>query len=88
MKMVGYSDGDKEIRTIESDTYAFALDLNTKSGDKKIILLVQGSYANKTNITSQSDVDVAVILESTFMPEYRANVTGLSLIHISEPTRP
>ena len=35
--MVGYSDGDKEIRTIESDTYAFALDLNTKSGDKKII---------------------------------------------------
>ena len=76
MKMVGYSDGDKEIRTIESDTYAFALDLNTKSGDKKIILLVQGSYANKTNITSQSDVDVAVILESTFMPEYRANVTG------------
>ena len=76
MKLVGYTDNGKEIRTFEADTYSFALDLSAKSGAKKIVLLVQGSYANKTNIPSQSDVDVAVILESTFMPEYRTGVSG------------
>ena len=38
-------------------------------------LLVQGSYANNTNVRAQSDVDLAVILESTFIPEYRPGVT-------------
>ena len=76
MKLVGYTDNGKEIRTFEADTYSFALDLSAKSGAKKIVLLVRGSYANKTNIPSQSDVDVAVILESTFIPEYRAGVSG------------
>lgn len=76
MKLVGYTDNGKEIRTFEADTYSFALDLSANYGSKKIVLLVQGSYANKTNIPSQSDVDVAVILESTFIPEYRATVSG------------
>ena len=76
MKLVGYSDNGKEIRTFETDTYAFALDLTANYGAKKIVVLVQGSYANKTNIPSQSDVDVAVILESTFIPLYRSGVTG------------
>ena len=76
MKLVGYTDNGKEIRTFETDTYSFALDLSANYGLKKIVLLVQGSYANKTNIPSQSDVDVAVILESTFIPKYRATVSG------------
>lgn len=76
MQLVGYSDGGKEIRRFETDTYAFALDLSANYGAKKIVLLVQGSYANKTNIPSKSDVDVAVILESTFIPEYRVGVSG------------
>ena len=42
---------------------------------KKITLLVQGSYANRTNISTESDVDVAVILESTFIPKFRNGVT-------------
>lgn len=76
MKLVGYTDNGKEIRSFETDTYSFALDLSANYGTKKIVLLVQGSYANKTNIPSQSDVDVAVILESTFIPKYRATVSG------------
>ncbi len=76
LKLVGYSDNGKEIRTFETDTYSYALDLSADYGSKKIVLLVQGSYANKTNIPSQSDVDVAVILESTFIPEYRTTVSG------------
>lgn len=76
MKYIGYTDGGKEIRSFETDTYAFALDMSANYGAKKIVLLVQGSYANKTNIASQSDVDVAVILESTFIPIYRSGASG------------
>ena len=50
LKLVGYSDNGKEIRTFETDTYSYALDLSADYGSKKIVLLVQGSYANKTNI--------------------------------------
>lgn len=78
MILVGYSDNGKEIRRFETDTYAFALDLSANYGAKKIVVLVQGSFANKTNIPSQSDVDVAVILESTFIPQYRTGVTDAS----------
>lgn len=73
LKIVGYSDNGKEIRAIEKDAYAFALDMS-QSG-RNITLLTQGSYANKTNIPKQSDVDVAVILESTFTSTYRSGIT-------------
>lgn len=73
LKYIGYTDDDKEIRTLTEGTFAFALDM--RSGSKNIVLLTQGSYANKTNIPKQSDVDVAVILESTFTTKYRAGVT-------------
>ena len=74
MKLIGYSDEGKEIRMYEADTYAYALDLKS-SGNEKITLLVQGSYANNTNVRTLSDVDVAVILESTFITEYRPGIT-------------
>lgn len=48
-------------------SYTFNVDL---ANSRKARLLVQGSYANKTNIPSESDVDIAVILESTFWGEY------------------
>lgn len=75
MKLVGYTDNDKEIYHLETETYAYALDLYGDAG-KEIVLLVQGSYANNTNVRTYSDIDVAVILESTFSPNYRPNVTG------------
>lgn len=45
------------------------------SSGRNIVLLVQGSYANKTNISNESDVDLAVILESTFITEYRPGIS-------------
>ncbi|AET58200.1 hypothetical protein HPL003_07185 [Paenibacillus terrae HPL-003] len=75
MKLIGYSDNNKEIYKYEGETPAYALELNAASNGRKLFLLVQGSYANNTNVRTQSDVDVAVILESTFIPEYRANVS-------------
>lgn len=75
MKLVGYTDDNKEIRKYEADTFSYLLEMRS-SDSKNLTLLVQGSYANNTNIRAQSDVDVAVILESTFIPEYRAGVSG------------
>ena len=73
LKYTGYTDDNKEIRTLTEGTFAFTLDM--RSGGKNIVLLTQGSYANKTNIPKQSDVDVAVILESTFTTKYREGIT-------------
>ncbi len=77
MKNLNYTDDGDDIRSYISETYSYALDLRQKYTNKKITLLVQGSYANKTNIPTESDVDVAVILESTFVPQYREGVSGL-----------
>lgn len=75
MKLIGYSDDNREIKKYEADTYSFMLELRDNSG-KNITLLVQGSYANNTNVRTESDVDVAVILESTFIPTYREGVSS------------
>lgn len=75
MKLLNYTDDGNEIRSYISESFSYVLDLRQRFTDKRITLLVQGSYANKTNIPSESDVDVAVILESTFITNYRVGVT-------------
>ena len=73
-----YTDAGDGIRLLEDDTYSFSASMRNKYSDKQVTLLVQGSYANKTNIRGESDVDVAVILESTFTSKYRPGVTRLN----------
>ena len=63
MKKLDYTDDGKDIRSYMAESYSYALDLRQRYTGKKITLLVQGSYANKTNIPKESDVDVAVILD-------------------------
>lgn len=74
LKGIGYTDDGKEMRALMEDTFSFSLDMRNSSG-RNIVLLVQGSYANKTNISNESDVDLAVILESTFITEYRPGIS-------------
>ena len=74
MKLLNYTDDGKEISSYLSDTYSYVLNLRQRYSNKEITLLVQGAYANKTNISSESDVDVSVILESTFIPNYRYGI--------------
>lgn len=47
-----------------------AIDLNEELNDLTIEVFVQGSYANNTNVRANSDVDVCVMLKSTFFTEY------------------
>ena len=76
MKKLNYTDDGKEVCSYMADTYSYAINLRQQYTSKKITLLVQGSYANKTNIPTESDVDVTVILESTFIPHYRNGVSS------------
>jgi Nucleotidyltransferase domain. len=75
MKKLDYTDDGKDIYKFADDTYAYALNLRQRNSEKNVTILIQGSYANKTNIPEESDVDVAIILESTFTTKYRKGVT-------------
>ncbi|MBR6982875.1 MAG: nucleotidyltransferase [Ruminococcus sp.] len=71
LKPLGFSD-DGIIAAMVPDTYAYSLNMRSVSG-RKVKLLVQGSYANNTNVRTQSDVDIAVIQEDVFTTEYRGS---------------
>ena len=68
--------GDR-IRRFEEDTNAFFSTLHNSQLRRDITILVQGSYANKTNIRKESDVDVTAILESSFITNYREGVSDI-----------
>lgn len=73
LKGLGFSDDGKEISKMYDDTHAYQLSLD--KGSRKIKLFIQGSYANNTNVRTQSDVDIAVVEEDTFQTDYREGVT-------------
>lgn len=50
--------------------------LSMSGGEGYVVkIFLQGSYANNTNVRSKSDVDVAVVQEDRFRPEYRQGVS-------------
>lgn len=71
LKKLGFTDDGKEIELLYPDTYAYSLQMRSAFGSRKIKIFVQGSYANNTNVRTESDVDVAVIQEEVFTVEYR-----------------
>ncbi|QWB96204.1 nucleotidyltransferase domain-containing protein [Mycoplasmatota bacterium] len=68
-------------RINKKDKYDFIGESNTaykttlNLDDKKVRIIIQGSYANSTNVRRESDVDVAVILLSTFRTKYRDGIS-------------
>lgn len=72
LKELGFTDDGKSIGKMYKDTYAYTLDMRSKNGNGKIRLFIQGSYANNTNVRTQSDVDIAVVQEDIFKTEYRS----------------
>ena len=73
LKTLGFTDDNAAITPLYTDTFAYSLQMRRSSDSRNIKLFVQGSYANNTNVRTESDVDVAVIQEETFLPEYRKN---------------
>lgn len=76
LKVLGFTDDSKPISKIYSDTYAYSIEMRSTLGFRKVKLFIQGSYANNTNVRTQSDVDIAVVQEETFQPEYRPGISG------------
>ena len=72
LKGLGFTDDNVAITPLYPDTFAYSLQLRDLSGPRRIKLFVQGSYANNTNVRTESDVDVAVIQEGVFCTEYRS----------------
>lgn len=50
---------------------------STKLSAKDIEVFAQGSYANRTNVRQDSDVDICVLCKNTFFPDYSMS-QGLS----------
>ena len=73
LKTLGFSTGGIELSPLYEDTYSYHLRMTNSQNSIVIRLLLQGSYANNTNVRSHSDVDIAVIREDQFKAEYRTD---------------
>lgn len=76
LKSLGFTDDDKSVSKMFEDTYAYALEMRSLSGARKVKLFIQGSYANNTNVRTQSDVDIAVVQEEVFTTKYRTSTNS------------
>jgi hypothetical protein len=73
LKELGFTDDNKMIQPIYADTYSYSLEMRSLDYSRKVKLFIQGSYANNTNVRTQSDVDIAVVQEEVFQTEYRVS---------------
>ena len=66
---------DPEGISLTEDSNSYFLNMTRRSNSsEKIHILIQGAYANNTNIKEDSDVDVAIIMEHPFFCKYRTDV--------------
>jgi len=75
LKDVGFTDDNNVIKTMYEHTYAYSVKMRSLYDTHQIRLFLMGSYANNTNIRTQSDVDIAVVQEDLFITEYREGIT-------------
>lgn len=78
LKSSNFTDDDKEVAKLYEGTLSFSLEMRNKLNNRKIKMFVQGSYANGTNVKMNSDVDIAIILESVFKTKYRYGMSDSS----------
>lgn len=70
LKNFGFLADEELISKMYEDTYAYEIRMRNTKG-KKVHIFIQGSYANNTNVRTESDVDIAIIEEDVFNTEYR-----------------
>jgi len=78
LKNIGFSEDGKNIEKMYLDTYSYSLEMKNATKNRRVKLFVKGSYANNTNVRTESDVDIAVVLESTFKVKYRPTISDSS----------
>lgn len=75
LKRLGFTDDNRSIAKRYTDTYDYSVQMRSLNNTRQIKIFIQGSYANNTNVRTQSDVDIAIVQEETFQTEYRSGVT-------------
>lgn len=61
LKDLGYTDNDKGVALLESDTLAYSVIMRKNATSENIHIFIQGSYANNTCVRNESDVDIAIV---------------------------
>ena len=74
LKNLGYTDDDKGIGLLESDTLAYSVSMRGMYSKEKIHIFIQGSYANNTCVRNESDVDIAIVREDDHDSAYGENM--------------
>jgi len=86
LKALYFTDDNKAISPLYSDTLAYAIEMRSTYENRKIKLFIQGSYANNTNVRTESDVDIAVVEENIFRTKYRMGVSDSNYGFSNAPT--
>lgn len=84
---LGFNSEGRTVSPMYADTYSYSIRMVNKAKGREIKIFVQGSYANNTNVRTQSDVDIAIVQEDTFNSEVRQGVSKsqYGLIDVPEP---
>jgi hypothetical protein len=75
LKQLGLLDNGSQIKRLYDDTYSYSFEMRNAVSNRKVKIFIQGSYANNTNVRTESDVDIAIVQEEVFQTEYRDGVT-------------
>ena len=73
---LGYTDDQKGIGLLESDTLSYAVSMRNKYSTERVHIFIQGSYANNTCVRNESDVDIAVVREDLYEYAFGANFSS------------
>ena len=78
LKDLGYTDDQKDIGLLESDTLSYSIAMRNRYSTDKITIFIQGSYANNTCVRNESDVDIAVVRDDIFEYAFGEKFAGSS----------
>lgn len=87
LKPLGFKEVRSLVEPMYTDTYAYFQELTSEYGTRKIKIFLQGSYANNTNVRTQSDVDIAVVEEDIFQTKYRTGISDVNYGFTTATTR-
>jgi len=88
IKPLGFSETRSLVEPMYAGTYAYYQELKSNYDSRKIKVFLQGSYANNTNVRSQSDVDIAIVEEDIFQTTYRFGASDADYGFTTADTRP
>ncbi len=70
LKDLGYTDDQRDVSLLESDTLAYSVSMRSKYSSERVHVFIQGSYANNTCVRNESDVDIAVMRDDIHESAY------------------